>query len=63
MTNYVEIKHDLLGLVTCKCIPSGKTKTEGELTYAEFLCINPKCTATRIWATREQLVDNPQDKG
>lgn len=55
-TGYVNIQHDLLGLVKIIGVATGqkRTRADGEI-EAEFLCINPGSNCEKVWAVKSQL--------
>lgn len=50
---YVHIK--LFQLFGEKCIPTGKKRTTGNETEAEFILISPGCNQEKIWLKREDI--------
>lgn len=57
-TGYVTTKipgESLFSVTEAKCIPTGKTRTEGDETYAEFLLISGKSDERKIWRKRSEI--------
>jgi len=54
---YVTAKIDLLGLVTAKCVSTGKTRVTGNgEVEAEFMVISPGSNQEKVWLTRNKIV-------
>lgn len=58
MNHYVKIKspESLLSVATQKCAPTGKTRVEGNRTYAEFIPLDKGYYKDKFWATKDQIV-------